>query len=124
MGVLRVSEELQLNLELELFRAVIEAELNDTENVELLVAGWSPVVGEPLPHVFLGDLPLRSLGSSPPPSLRDARHRALTKSIGVAEHFAWHFSGGRELSPGSRSYRGDLFSEGGIPYSSQIEKLF
>ena len=75
MGVLRVSEELQLNLELERFRAVIEAELNDTENVERLVAGWSPVVGEPLPHVFLGDLPLRSLGSSPPPSLRDARHR-------------------------------------------------
>jgi hypothetical protein len=61
MGVLRVSEELQLNLELELFRAVIEAELNDTENVELLVAGWSPVVGEPLPHL-LGGLALTVVG--------------------------------------------------------------
>jgi len=49
------------------------------------------VVGEP--QVFFGNFPLRSLGSSPPPRLRtafrDARHRALTKSIGVSEHFAW-----------------------------------
>ena len=49
------------------------------------------MVGEP--QVFFGNFPLRSLGSSPPPRLRtafrDARHRALTKSIGVSEHFAW-----------------------------------
>ena len=54
----------------------------------------------------------------------DARHRALTKSIGVGEHFAWQMLGGKELGESSGFYRGDLFWEGGIPYSSQTEKLF
>ena len=72
----------------------------------------------PLPHTTVVGI-LAAAGA-----FRDARHRALTKSIGVGEHFAWQVLGGKELSPGSRFYRGDLFSEGEIPYSSQREKLF
>ena len=130
VGVLRVSKELQLDLKLERFPAIVEEEATDTDHVELLVGGWSAVgCGRgAVATGLLRQLPLTVVGILSAPlvrkAFRDARHRALTKSIGVSEHFAWQVLAGKELSPGSRFYRGDLFWEGGIPYSSQIEKLF
>ena len=39
---------------------------------------------------------------------------SILRGLGpLAWHLAWQVLGGKELSPGSRFYRGDLFSEGG-----------
>ena len=102
VGVLRVSKELQFDLELERFRTIVEEEPTDTDHVELLVGGWSAVgCGRgALATGLLRQLPLTVVGilSAPPvrKAFRDARHRALTKTIGVTEHFAWQMPvGGR-----------------------------
>ena len=85
---------LELELELERFRVIVEPHLGHLDNGKTAINGRSTILGG------LGGL--------------DA----------LAWHFAWQMLGGKELSPSSRFYRGDLFWEGVIPYSGQTEKLF
>ena len=85
---------LQLELELERFRVIVEPHLGHLDNGKTAINGRSTILGG------LGGI--------------DALAWAL----------AWHLFGGKELGESSRFYRGDLFSEGEIPYSIQTEKLF
>ena len=85
---------LQLKLKLERFRVIVEPHLGHLDNGKTAINGRSTILGG------LGGI--------------DALAWAL----------AWHLFGGKELGESSRFYRGDLFSEGEIPYSIQTEKLF